>query len=259
MLCLISLSIILVLGTGPAAEIVPVDDFRAFFTALYNPSVHYDTNGRVLKEGSPLTAGHVIPDWANATVSVKSKGRQKQSVCVVPITVEREIWVALADDKQHPERRLAERELVLTRRSRDKHQLWSAVLRYCITDPSSNESDGFSGLIIDVDPNSFALVSIGEYRGGKVVLEEEDPSRGRWVRKKRPTIVQERNDLDKTFGSMDLPIHLAMPEGIVGYHVFMPGPRPAYSSKASYEPGEATQAIHDALARYDFFPVTVGL
>ena len=255
----IALTILLNCSLGIITDSVGIKDFKEFSEGSYLPSVHYDSNGRVLKEGSPLTAGHIEPDWENATVSVKGKGRQKQSVCVVPITVEREIWVALAEDKQHPERRLAERELVLTRRSRDKHQPWSAVLRYCITDPSSNESDGFSGLIIDVDPNSFALVSIWEYRGGKVVLEEEDPSRGRWVRKKRPTIVQERNDLDKTFGSMDLPIHLAMPEGIVGYHVFMPGPRPAYSSKASYETGEATQAIHDALARYDFFPVTVGL
>ena len=71
MLCLISLLIILALGTGPAAEIMAVDDFRDFFTDYYHPTVEYDELGRVLKGGCPLTAGHIKPDWENAKSSTE--------------------------------------------------------------------------------------------------------------------------------------------------------------------------------------------
>gem|GEM_PF-5933691 len=64
---------------------------KAFFKAMYHPYVRYDGNGRVLKAGSPLTAGHIYPKWKEAEYTMQGKGGGASFVCTVPISVEREI------------------------------------------------------------------------------------------------------------------------------------------------------------------------
>ncbi len=184
MLCLISLLIILALGTGPAAEKMAVDDFRVFFTDYYHPTVEYDENGRVLKGGCPLTAGHIKPDWENAKSSTEGRGKNRKTVCSVPITVEREIYTALEDAGPESVREMAGRELIITCRENEEGDVWAAAIRYRITDPCTHKDGKFTGLEIDVDPNTFAIISVKEYKRDKLVLNEESLEGYRWTYEK---------------------------------------------------------------------------
>ena len=264
--CLISLSIILALGSGPAAEKVPVDDFKAFFTALYNPSVHYDSSGRVLKEGSPLTAGHIIPDWESATVSYKGKGRKQQSVCTVPITVEREIYTALEDAGPEAVRERADRELVISCSKNRKGGIWSAAIRYRITDPRTHIEGKFTGLEIDVDPNTFAVLSVLGFKKGRIVLRENYLRDGVHPEKHSATLVGA--DLQNRYaGEGD--IHTVGDEVYRAYEVFgmtggiYGGMIRSRSSTDSEGLGSGIKsysetALNEALNRFKYYPVTIS-
>ena len=216
MLCLISLSLLLFIGAGPAAEKVPVDDFRDFFTDYYHPTVEYDENGRVLKGGCPLTAGHIKPDWENAKSSTEGRGKNRKTVCSVPITVEREIYTALEDDGPESVREMAGRELIITCRENEEGDVWAAAIRYRITDPRTHKDGKFTGLEIDVDPNTFAIISVKEYKRDKLVLYEESLEGYRWTYEK--------------IGS--LPV---APQSFVGPYQTVPSP---------YRAGESFSSMH---------------
>ena len=269
--CLISLSIILALGTGSAAEIVPVDDFRAFFTALYNPSVHYDTIGRVLKEGSPLTAGYIEPDWENAKSSVEGRGKNRKTVCSVPITVEREIYTSLEDAGPEAVREMAGRELIITCKENDEGNVWAAAIRYRITDPCTHKDGKFTGLEIDVDPNTFAIISVKEYKRDKLVLYEESLEGYRWTYEKVGSLPVAPQSFVGPYQTVPSPyragesfssMHYGSKNGSDGPYIGTVQVRKSRHSKLDYyasyySPIIDTPEVRRAVTKYLYYPVTL--
>lgn len=186
--------ILLISFLVPGTEGVGVEDFEAFFKSFYNPSVHYDGKGRVLMEGSPLTAGHIEPDWENAVLGKERVKRVVKTTCTVPICVEREVWTSLASDGSDAVRELAERELVMSFTERNGVSDWTAVIRYRIIDPMTHRYGRFTGLVIDVDPNSFRPIALLQYQNGLVIMKEEDLGIFRWTRMDRMLIDPGIND-----------------------------------------------------------------
>ena len=230
---------------------------KAFFKAMYHPYVRYDGNGRVLKAGSPLTAGHIYPKWKEAEYTMQGKGGGASFVCTVPISVEREIWTCLKDDEPGAVREMAERNLLITCRIRKGIEEWTAVIRYRIIDPASAYSNGFCGLEIDVDPNTAVPLSLWEYRNGIVVLEEKHLDGYRWI---HPASTRPRRSSNFTPPeAMRILIYgdkAPKDAGLVTQNNdFSGNSDPAET--AAYVPVLKLPEVWNAINRYNYYPITV--
>ncbi len=232
---------------------------RSFFEAVYDPIVEYDDQGRVLNGGSPLTAGHIEPDWDAAESRKAGKGKKSCIEFQVPISVEREIWTRLADEGQLYEKELAETKLVLTCRQKESDSIWDAVIRYRITDPKATGKRRFSGLIIDVDPNTFVPVALKEYQNGTVVLEGGNLDGYKWVRKRNQTPVESRKELEESLGYNKMRTLMQSEPKLEGINLYMPPAQPLYSASgrhASYVQVSSLTEVRNAINRYRYYPVT---
>ncbi len=240
-------------------EGVTADNAKEFFQSVYNPQVHYDGDGNVLMEGCPLTAGHIEPDWSATVCETVGKGKKSRVEFHVPISVEREIWTLLSDDhERYPVKELAECELVLSCKKKDSIMLWDAAVRYRIADPVAAGNRKVSGLVVEVDPNTFTTLSLKAYQNGNVVLEEDNLEGYRWVYKKVYVGLTKKEEFNKTFNPG--PVRIPLISLLEGYYVSIPAKNTmsaAFAQKASYEPVISSPAIHNALKRYRYFPVTV--
>ena len=263
----IALTILLNCSLGIITDSVGIKDFKEFFEGSYRPSVHYDSKGRVLKEGSPLTAGHIKPDWENAKSSVEGRGKNRRTLCSVPITVEREIYTVLEDAGPEAVREMADRGLVISCGKNRKGGIWSAAIRYRITDPRTHIEGKFTGLEIDVDPNTFAVLSVLEYKKGRIVLKENYLRDGAHSKKHSATLVGA--DLQNRYaGEGD--IHTIGDEVYRAYEVFgatggiYGGMIRSQSRRSSTgldadNIADRESAVKEALKKFRFYPVTTNL
>lgn len=188
-------------------------------------------------------------------------------MCSVPIAVEREIYTALENAGPEAVREMAGRELVITCRENDEGGVWAAAIRYRITDPRTYKDGKFTGLEIDVDPNTFAVLSVLEYKKGRIVLRENGLRGGAHPEKHSATLVGA--DLQNRYaGEGD--IHTIGDEVYRAYEVFgatggiyggMIRSRSRRSSTGldADNIADRESAVKEALKKFRFYPVTTNL
>lgn len=188
-------------------------------------------------------------------------------MCSVHIAVEREIYTALEDAGPEAVREMAGRELVITCRENDEGGVWAAAIRYRITDPRTYKDGKFTGLEIDVDPNTFAVLSVLEYKKGRIVLRENGLRGGAHPEKHSATLVGA--DLQNRYaGEGD--IHTIGDEVYRAYEVFgatggiyggMIRSRSRRSSTGldADNIADRESAVKEALKKFRFYPVTTNL